>query len=393
MNDRQQQKEPIDPVIVDWFIKTLLPVFSWLLSRLFSAALGYKLTVLLLHPTTTYRGRVADTWVENNWLFSPAEILSFGCASGRRRCRKKLRKLLRPLLREMKGSQEFLLLKRRFQEKWDTLKKIVDDKIPAEIVPKAKIEIDIAKLEERRDEPFTAYSPDDILSAFPVGSTLADDNLRKRVVSEVDGYPETMRSLLWEASRDWNLIRQVRERIREDSKLWKILGFDPNDEPHLEALIDWALDFGLGEANEDKLMYLSRWFMDRILVSQFILHPYSDKRFISLQGRVADGRTFEDVIADDTASNLYNPQTELSAEQGRDAIVDLLAAIGIGRDDLTAKEWDEIFERHDLMRKGYEFSSKTGMSIKSFYGEHAHAKEQKWSRLKKKIRGLSNKPH
>lgn len=307
MNARQEQKEPIDPVIIDWFTKTLLPVFSWLLSRLFSAALGCKLTVVLLHPTTRYRDQVARTWVENDELFSCAEILSLQTASGRRRGRKKLMKKLRPLLRKMKRSQEFLLFKRRFQEKWDTLRKTVDDKIPTAILPKARIEIDIAKLEERRDEPFTAYSPDDILSVFPVGSTLADDNLRKRVLSEVDGYPETMRSMLWEASLDWNLIRQVRERIREDSEFWKILGFDPNNEPHLEALIDWALDFGLGEANEDKLMYLSRWFMDRILVSQFILHPYSDKRFISLQERVADDLTLEDVIPDDTASNLYNP--------------------------------------------------------------------------------------
>jgi len=386
------KKEPIDPVIVDWFTRTILPVFSWFLSRLFSAALGYKLTVLLLRPTATYRRRVADTWIEKNWLFSTAEILSFGCASGRRRGRKKLRKLLRPALHEIKRSQEFLVFKRRFHEKWDASKKTIDDKVPAEIPNKARIEIDITEVEKRSKEQVATYSRDDILEAFPMGSTLADDNLKKRVVFEVDGYPETMHGLLWEASHDWNIIRQVQKRISKDSEIWEILGFDPNDEPHLEVLIDWALDFGLGEANKGKLIYLSRWFMDRILISQFVLYPYSDKHFISLQERLADGLTLEDVISDDTVSNPYNLQTELSAEQGKEAILEVFAEKGIGYDDLTPREWAEIFERYDLIRKGYEFSSKIGTSIKSFYGEQAHAKEQKWSRIKQKIRNVSTKP-
>ena len=302
MDDRQE--ETINPIIIDGFTNTLLPVFSWFLSRLLSGILGCKLTVVLLHPTTKYRDRVAGTWVENNWLFSCSEILSFETASGRRRGRKKLRKLLRPFFREMKRSREWLLFRHRFQEKWNRLKGTSSDDRPPTIPPKARIEIDIAKLEKRRDEQVTAYSQDDILSAFPIGSTFTESSLRRRVKSEVDDYPETMRSLLWEASQYWNLIGKI--EIREDSKFWEILGFDPNDAPNLEALIDWILDFSLGEANEDKLMYLTRWFMDRIVVSQFILHPYSDKRFVSLHKRVADGLTLEDTVADYRVQDVFD---------------------------------------------------------------------------------------
>ena len=86
---------------------------------------------------------------------------------------------------------------------------------------------------------------------------------------------------------------------------------------------------------------------------------------------------------------LWPQHPELSEAEGRQAIIETLSQQGIGYDDLTPKEWVEIFERYNLIRKGYEFSSKTGISISSFYGNAAHAKEQKWSRIKKKISQLS----
>jgi len=301
MDDKQQETKK--PIIIDGFTDTLLPFFSWFLSQFLSGMLGCKLTSVLLHPTATYRNLIADTWVKNNQLFSPAEVLSFDRASGRRRGRKKLKKLFGPFFREMKRSPECLLFKHRFQEKWNKLREAVSDEIPLEIPPKARIEIDIAKLEKRMDEQLTAYSRDDILEAFPKGSTLTKRELKKRVASEVDSYPQTMYSLLWEASRDWNLIRQI--GIREDSKLWEILRFDSNDEPRLERLINWALCFGLGQANEDELLYLTRWFMDRIVVSQFIPYPYSDKRFDSLGKSIADDLTLEDAVADNRAQEPF----------------------------------------------------------------------------------------
>ena len=81
----------------------------------------------------------------------------------------------------------------------------------------------------------------------------------------------------------------------------------------------------------------------------------------------------------------------LSEAEGREAIIEALAHKGIKYDDLTPKEWAEIFERHELISKGYEFSSKTGISISSFYGEAAKTKEKRWSRIKQKIDELSRK--
>ena len=370
MDDRK--KQTIDPVIVDWFIKTLLPTFSWLLSRLFSVALGFKLTVVFLHPTARYRDRVARTWVENNQLFSCAEILSFQTASGRRRSRRNLRKLFGPFLREIKRSREWLLFRHRFQEKWNKLREAVCDETPPEIPPNSRIEIDIAEQEKKRGEQLSPYSQDDILSVFPIGSTLADDNLRKRVAFEVDGYPETMHGLLWEASQDWNLLRQV--SIRKDSKIWEILSFDPNDEPHLEALMDWALDFGLGEANEDKLMYLSRWFMDRILVSQFILHPYSDKRFRSYTG-------LEQTEGDEN-------KLPLSDE---DRLSQFCELAGVEMGTLTGGDSSRILDILHALDEGYDFASKQGVSMKAYHGEQADSEKTQRQRLFKKLREARGK--
>ena len=90
--------------------------------------------------------------------------------------------------------------------------------------------------------------------------------------------------------------------------------------------------------------------------------------------------------------NKDSAQVELSEEEAREAIIETFAYKGIKNDELTPKEWAEIFERHDLICKGYEFSSKTGISMSSFYGNDANAKEKKWSRIKQKVRNLANKP-
>ena len=379
MDDRP--KEPIDP-IVDGFTRTLLPIFSWLVSRYFSATFGYKLTVVLLHPTMRYRDQVAHTWVENNQLFSCAEILNFQTASGRRRGRKKLRRELRPFLREMESSKEFFLFKRHFQEKWDMLNKTVDNKIPTIIPHKTRIEIDLTKLDIRNDEQLITYGQEAILEAWPEGSTLADENLRKRVVSEVDNYPETIRSLLWEASQYWNLLRQV--GIRKNSEIWKILGFDPNNEPHLEELIDWALDFGLGEVNEDKLMYLSRWFMDRILVSQFIIYPYSEKRFYSLEKPIANGLTRGDTLASKGEEN----ELPLSDE---DRLLQFCELAGIEIDILTAGDSSRMLDILRRLDGGNDFSSKKGISMQACYGARANSEKTQRQRLFKKLREARNK--
>jgi len=82
---------------------------------------------------------------------------------------------------------------------------------------------------------------------------------------------------------------------------------------------------------------------------------------------------------------LWKQPVELSEEEGKEAIKEALASKGIGYDDLTPKEWAEIFERYAIIRKGYEFSSKNGVSIGSYYGKDAGKKKKRWSRINQKI--------
>ena len=89
------------------------------------------------------------------------------------------------------------------------------------------------------------------------------------------------------------------------------------------------------------------------------------------------------------AEPLWTQPSVLSDTEGREAIKEVLANKGISYNDLTRKEWVEIFERYNLIRKGYEFSSKTGVNISSFYGNSADTKKKRWSRIKHKIRDLS----
>lgn len=371
MNDRQ--KEPISPVIVDLFTNTLLPFFSWLVGQFSGIMLGCKLTLVLRYPDSAYKRVVRESWVEGDDLFSPAEILAFQTASGRRRARKKLKKRFAPFFREMNRSPECLLFKQRFQEKLNRLREAVSDETPHKIPPKARIEIDIAEREEGMSR-LLSHSRDDIVSAFPVGSTLADDNLRKRVASEVDDYPQTMRSLLWEASLDWNLLRQVQERRREDSKFRKILGFDPNDEPHLEKLFDWCLDLALGQVNEDKVMYLARWFMDRVLVSQFILYPYSDKRFRSYTGlEQAEGEENNLPLSDE------------------DRLSEFYELAGVEISTLTAGESSRMLDIFHALDLGYDFAAKQGMSMQAYYGTRADSEKTQRQRLFKKLREARGK--
>jgi len=89
------------------------------------------------------------------------------------------------------------------------------------------------------------------------------------------------------------------------------------------------------------------------------------------------------------AEPLWTQPSVLSDTEGWEAIKEALANKGISGNDLTRKEWVEIFERYTLIRKGYEFSSKTGVNISSFYGNSADTKKKRWSRIKHKIRDLS----
>jgi len=82
---------------------------------------------------------------------------------------------------------------------------------------------------------------------------------------------------------------------------------------------------------------------------------------------------------------IWKQPIELSEEDSKEAIKEFLASKGIDSNFLTPREWAEMFERLDLIRKGYEFSSKSGISISSYYGKDADKKKKRWSRIKQKI--------
>jgi len=297
MDDKH--RETIDPFIIDGFTDTLIPFFSWTLRQFTSAMFGCKLTLVLRNPTKAYKQRVMDSWGKGD-QFSCEEILNFDKALVRRRCRLKLKQIMAPFFRELRGSPECIFMRDRFQEEWNRLAQTVKG-IPLKIPPKVTLQVDIAKIEKKRDEEFCSYSSEDISATFPIGATL-EDRVARHIKPEVDGYPETVRGLWWEAYRDWNVIRGV--GIRKNSKIWEVLSLNPDGEPDMEGLINWSLAFALGQVSEDKLIYLSRWFMDRILVSQFILHPYSNKHFVSSVRPIGDDLTLEDTLADDSAQEV-----------------------------------------------------------------------------------------
>lgn len=118
-------------------------------------------------------------------------------------------------------------------------------------------------------------------------------------------------------------------------------------------------------------------------LNQLVINEVAHKAGTDADGNV-DVETISDPHSLDHVARLE--------DSDREAVFEALASKGISYDDLTPGEWEEVFERYDLIRKGYEFSSKKGVSIGSYYGIDAHAKEQKWSRLKKKARSRATPP-
>jgi len=187
-------------------------------------------------------------------------------------------------------------LRRRLHDEFEQLGKH-EGGTPTEISLKAVKHLDVCEMERRRGEDFTSYGADDVLDTFPVSRTI-EPRLVSRVLSEIgdkDDYQETVQSLWWEASRNWSIISQM--GIKKNSKILKLLGINPDDEPDMGQLINNSLDFAMGQL-DDKLTHLVRWVMGRMLVSQFLEYAYSKKEFVSLETPVGDGFTVGDTLSD-----------------------------------------------------------------------------------------------
>jgi len=194
--------------------------------------------------------------------------------------------------------------------------------------------------------------------------------------------------------------------LRLNSGLWQALGIDPEnldamtpEQGLLYCLSQFVAFLGLNGSPPKMASQLLRWVVRTHLPSE--REPETTPKAMGKaikaelvhKGIVTkDNDTGEVVgmgVEDPNAADFVSVVEAGGEAAGREAIIETFALKGISYSDLTAKEWAEIFERDDLIRKGYEFSSKTGVSISSFYGKDAHAKEQKWSRITKKIRKLT----
>lgn len=207
----------------------------------------------------------------------------------------------------------------------------------------------------------------------------------------------------------------TKPKLRQNSVVWAILGIDPKQlqaMPPQEGFL-WYIsrsfqallrlsDNPLNEASLGKLL---RWVVRTHLPSE--REPETTPGVLSKAveaglihkgivtrdketGEVA-GIDVEDPNATDFIRKAEIGGNEISGAEDRETITQAFALKGIGYNDLTPGEWAEIFERYDLIREGYEFSSKTGISISSYYGAAANTKEQRWSRIRKKIRDVINR--
>lgn len=203
-------------------------------------------------------------------------------------------------------------------------------------------------------------------------------------------------------------------KLRRNSALWKALGLDPEqlenmsdadgfilfisrfmallglagqppDEPNLRRLLQWVVRTHLPPEEEPTTTPEAR--------SKAIEAGLIHKGIVTRDketGEVA-GIDVEDPNATDFMRKVEIGGNEISGAEDRETITQAFALKGISYNDLTPGEWAEIFERYDLIRKGYEFSSKTGVSISSYYGAAANTKEQRLSRIRKKIRDVVNR--
>jgi len=341
-------------LVVDLFTSMLLPFFSWCLCQLASATLGCKLTLVLRHPSKAFKQRVYHSWVEDNLEFSCAEILAFQTASGRRRSRKKLKKAMRPLFRQSAKSPECVYMRDQFEE------------IFGEIPPKAVAVYNIAEADKKVNEQFTPSNREDVLEMFPPDKTLGP-SLIKPVFSELgeEEYWQAVQELLWEANYSWDSMLQIRKT--RNSKIWSLLGIDPDEEPDIKAIIDKSLEFAQGKADADRLLNVARWVIRRMLALQFLQYPYSDKKPKSLETPTTDGLTLEGTIEDIRAQR---PFSEIEAKLDLEILMSDLPASqrGVMNIYLEAEKTDtpvkQICERDG---KDYEAVRQVFARIKKKY--------------------------
>ena len=215
----------------------------------------------------------------------------------------------------------------------------------------------------------------------------------------IRSHPDAL-NLLWELAIYGPTGQKL--RVRRNSALYSIMGIDPdrlqNTKPEdAGAVFSHLLDrLGLEDNPLDRItiMRLIWWFTKHLLPRES--EPQKDPSLLEKadgSGVIYRGLTtgWDEETGEAQAIDVVDPgtmETAFLALDDNEAIYAYFAQKGINYDDLTPKEWAEILERRDLYRMGYEFGSKKGVSMASFYGEAAQVKEKSWSRVLKKIDAL-----
>lgn len=243
----------------------------------------------------------------------------------------------------------------------------------------------------------------------------AETNNYFQQLIQTEQLPEELTGIVRENPDALNLLWEFavygeggnKPKLRPNSGIWNALGLDPGQiegmspvDGLIACLDRFMALFGLaGEPpDEPRIRRLMRWVVRTHLPPQKEPETTPEARAKAVEAGLIHrgivtrdeetGEVIDTDVEDTTATQFVHEVEEnnVSEAERRKNIIELLRLKGVEYDDLTPREWEEIFERDDLFRKGYEFSSKTGVSISSFYGTTAHAKEQRWSRMKKRIR-------
>ena len=209
-----------------------------------------------------------------------------------------------------------------------------------------------------------------------------------------------MLNLLWELTMYGRTEQRV--RVRRNSALYSITGIDPdrleNAKPEdAGAVFSHLFDRFILEDNPlDRItiMKLIWWFAKHLLPRES--EPQKDPSLLEKadgSGVIYRGVTtsWDEETGEVQAIDVVDSSTMqpgFLALDDNEAMYAYFSQKGINYDDLAPNDWAEIFERRDLYRMGYEFGSKKGVSMTSFYGEEARAKEKRWSRLMRKIEKL-----
>lgn len=354
-------------------VRAVLPLMTWHFQKIFgpvfSADEWRAWALAFVPPPDNVANTIEREWAEYD---SPALLSS----SARRRFRKQAQECLRCRLRNdpfVLPVREYLRMRR--------------------VAMEAKgYKADVARLGKWRDVEIERTGR--LLDLFSGEEPPAE--LKAVMHSHPDVLP-----LLWELTV-YDCTEQ-KVKLRRNSALYGIMGIDrgqledalPEDAPIIFSHLFDRIGLADSPPEQTTLLRLMWWFV------RHLLPPESEpiKEPDVLAGAIEAGLIHKGVVTrrdKETGQvdeiDVVDPATTQPGFlrlESDEAIIAYFARKGISCDDLTPKEWAEIFERRDLMSMGYEFSSKKGVSMSSFYGEAAKTKEKRWSRLMQKIEGLS----